>query len=391
MPALQRTGHACLFRRLDTGAVSLTTMFRAAFPNTSDDTKKLAANWVRTSFDLGGTNKGDRSCFAGTWLVDDYNVYDAIPVLARAEPDPTVVYRRSTRAQQPTREQSPAADKEPSRAPATRKTTAMPAAAKEELSYEVTEALIARRKAGREEERVRCAAEPEEEDEEELEPESGAEQQKNASPLAWGALAFAVGWGTRFWECTGHQATPNNAIYDCYCGSELNPYDLREKCDGELSDTLCYPITKHVVNYLNNPDTRALLGTDPTPENYTAADWELNSRFTSHLDQMFPTQYYLEALLERGVRVLIYVGVYDLFCNWVGNERMTLNMQWTGQAEFAAQPLREWKVDGTVAGLTRSAGPLTFVTVYGAGHMVPHDMPKESLELVNRWIARDPL
>lgn len=49
---------------------------------------------------------------------------------------------------------------------------------------------------------------------------------------------------------------------------------------------------------------------------------------------------------------------------------MTLELEWTGQADFASQALREWKVNGTVAGVTRSAGPLTFVTIHGAGHMV---------------------
>ena len=49
---------------------------------------------------------------------------------------------------------------------------------------------------------------------------------------------------------------------------------------------------------------------------------------------------------------------------------MTLSLEWAGQNEFKTQPLREWKVEGEVAGVTRSAGPLTFVTVNGAGHMV---------------------
>ncbi|KAH9838258.1 uncharacterized protein C8Q71DRAFT_795791 [Rhodofomes roseus] len=129
------SGHAFILRRLDTGAVSLTTMFRAAFPNASDDSEKLEANWVRASFDLSGTNKGGRSRFAGTWvtpdiavqLAEDYNLSGVIPVLARAEPDPTVVYRRSTRAQQPTPEQSPAAGKEPGPAPAKKRREASPA------------------------------------------------------------------------------------------------------------------------------------------------------------------------------------------------------------------------------------------------------------------------
>ena len=50
---------------------------------------------------------------------------------------------------------------------------------------------------------------------------------------------------------------------------------------------------------------------------------------------------------------------------------MLMDLEWTGQSAFVGEPLREWTaVDGSVAGLTRSAGNLTFATIYGAGHMV---------------------
>ena len=49
---------------------------------------------------------------------------------------------------------------------------------------------------------------------------------------------------------------------------------------------------------------------------------------------------------------------------------MTLELEWTGQEAFVAEPLRDWTVGGKAAGLTRSAGAFTFATVHGAGHMV---------------------
>ena len=49
---------------------------------------------------------------------------------------------------------------------------------------------------------------------------------------------------------------------------------------------------------------------------------------------------------------------------------MTLNLEWTKQAEYRSQPLRTWIVDGNVAGMTRSGGGLTFATITGAGHFV---------------------
>ena len=62
--------------------------------------------------------------------------------------------------------------------------------------------------------------------------------------------------------------------------------------------------------------------------------------------------------------------MHDFAANWLGNMRWTLDMVWDGQEAFNKEELREWFVDGTVAGLTRSYGGLTFATIAGAGHYV---------------------
>ena len=94
---------------------------------------------------------------------------------------------------------------------------------------------------------------------------------------------------------------------------------------------------------------------------------------------------------------------------------MTLGLEWTGGESFAAEPLRDWMVEGDIAGKVRSSGALTYATIQGAGHFVrllqfcpaletvivdlsdltvnlsfhqvPYDKPKESLEMLKRWIA----
>lgn len=88
-----------------------------------------------------------------------------------------------------------------------------------------------------------------------------------------------------------------------------------------------------------------------------------------NLDEYRPTYNYVAALLERGVKALIYVGTYDWICNFVGNEQWTLALEWGGKEDFGKQGLREWIVNGKKAGMTRSAKGLTFATIEGAGHM----------------------
>jgi carboxypeptidase C (cathepsin A) len=79
---------------------------------------------------------------------------------------------------------------------------------------------------------------------------------------------------------------------------------------------------------------------------------------------------YVAGLLERGVRILMYAGVTDLACSWLMNERTSRTVEWSGQEAFIDAEMREWEVNGAKVGKVRTWGPLTFATIYGAGHMV---------------------
>ncbi|KAJ8503551.1 hypothetical protein ONZ45_g10765 [Pleurotus djamor] len=173
--------------------------------------------------------------------------------------------------------------------------------------------------------------------------------------------------------------------------SGKNPYDRSKNCSPEeLESSLCYPTMKYITQYLDKPEVRDLLGVDvnAVPSKFSACNSDITTAFSRNLDDLHSSVDYVAALLERGVRVLIYVGTYDWSCNWIGNEKWTLQMEWSGKEEFSKLPLREWTVDGAVAGRVRSAKGLTFLTIEGAGHMAPFDKPKETLEMVKRWISR---
>ncbi|GJE98978.1 peptidase S10, serine carboxypeptidase [Phanerochaete sordida] len=196
----------------------------------------------------------------------------------------------------------------------------------------------------------------------------------------------AINCGTALSFCQSYIESP-------FWTAGYNPYDLTKPCSyDELHDSLCYPVTKKIGSFLDRADVRKSLGVDQSVKgNFSSCNNDVNYRFNAGLDNIFPADYYIAALLERGVKVLIYVGENDWICNWVGNEQMTLNLEWTGQEAFAAKPLRDWKVGDRAVGVTRSSGPLTFATIQGAGHMAPYDKGEESLELVKRWLAGEEL
>ncbi|TFK28095.1 hypothetical protein FA15DRAFT_665574 [Coprinopsis marcescibilis] len=102
--------HAFILRRFDTQAISLTTMFRAAFPNAEEATEKAEVAWVKEHYNLLGTNGSTKephiTRLAGVWVRSDtalelaaeYNMVDLIQVMVDAVPDPAGQYRRSNKA-----------------------------------------------------------------------------------------------------------------------------------------------------------------------------------------------------------------------------------------------------------------------------------------------------
>ncbi|THU77428.1 alpha/beta-hydrolase [Dendrothele bispora CBS 962.96] len=208
----------------------------------------------------------------------------------------------------------------------------------------------------------------------------------------------------------------NCAAANHFCNSEIqvpfmttgrNPYDYTKMCEGDFMDTLCYPVMKTIANYLNQNSTLTTLGIDPNSPaygNYSVVSFVVNAAFEKTLDEARPTYFYVEQLLHRGVNALIYVGANDWICNWIGNLRWVRALEYgddafgftrhegEGDDQEGLDKLREWggvlEDDGEwkKMGMTARKGGLTFATIDGAGHTAPYDKPKESLELLKRWL-----
>ncbi|WOL09852.1 hypothetical protein Cni_G18605 [Canna indica] len=156
----------------------------------------------------------------------------------------------------------------------------------------------------------------------------------------------------------------------------INYYDIRTQCEGSL----CYDFS-NMEKFLNLASVRETLGVgniefvscSPTVYQAMLTDWMRN------LEVGIP------ALLEDGIKLLVYAGEYDLICNWLGNSRWVHAMEWSGQSGFVSSSETPFMVDGSEAGLLKSHGPLSFLKVHDAGHMVPMDQPKAALEMLKRW------
>ncbi len=103
---------------------------------------------------------------------------------------------------------------------------------------------------------------------------------------------------------------------------------------------------------------------------------------------------YWKKLLNAGVRGVIYHGDVDFMCDFIGRqwavESLGLNV---------TSPYRPWSALPTNGEATQTSGfvktfgdnkMMTYVTVKGAGHMVPQWKPKESLHMFERFVLQLP-
>ncbi|KAF8183771.1 carboxypeptidase C [Mycena galopus ATCC 62051] len=193
-----------------------------------------------------------------------------------------------------------------------------------------------------------------------------------------------------------------------YCNSQLmgplmqtglNPYDVRRKCDRSTDGDLCYKEMSYIDTWMNDPQVKVALGVDPTRK-FASCNMEVNQAFLFQGDGAHNSAALLTELVNGGVRLLIYAGNADMMCNYMGNERWLEVLDSSFRSEYVNAAPIPWVTAGSgkLAGTVRSAGGqgftagnVTFVTVFEAGHMVPFDQPEAALDLFSRWISNTPL
>eukprot|EP00951_Prasinocladus_malaysianus_P049088 scaffold665770_cov46-Prasinocladus_malaysianus.AAC.1 len=74
----------------------------------------------------------------------------------------------------------------------------------------------------------------------------------------------------------------------------------------------------------------------------------------------------LPDMLADGIRGLIYAGDQDFICNWMGNARWVDELEWEGHEAYNKTEAVEFEIDGEAAWSVRTAGPFSFMKIYGA-------------------------
>ncbi|RYP76015.1 hypothetical protein DL771_002087 [Monosporascus sp. 5C6A] len=135
--------------------------------------------------------------------------------------------------------------------------------------------------------------------------------------------------------------------------------------------------------YLNQPHVQRALG---VPVNFTQSSAPVARAFRSIGD--YPRPGWLEDLaflLDNGVKVHLMYGDRDFACNWIGGEAVSLAINHTGAAAFAAAGYTDIVVNDTyVGGQVRQHGNLSYSRVYQAGHEIPSYQPETAYRMFMR-------
>ncbi|KAI5054830.1 hypothetical protein GOP47_0029975 [Adiantum capillus-veneris] len=156
----------------------------------------------------------------------------------------------------------------------------------------------------------------------------------------------------------------------------VNYYDIRKECIGSL----CYDFS-NMETYLNQKKVKDALGVGDI--DFVSCSSIVYRNMI--VDWMRNLEVGIPSLLEDGIQLLVYAGEYDLICNWLGNSRWVSAIDWSGKEGYNAASSKQFAVDGEEAGVLTSYGALSFLKVHDAGHMVPMDQPKASLEMIARF------
>ena len=90
-------------------------------------------------------------------------------------------------------------------------------------------------------------------------------------------------------------------------------YDVRKECIGSL----CYDFS-NMEKFLNQKSVRSALGVGNM--DFVSCSSKVYSAML--MDWMRNLEVGIPALIDDGIKVLVYAGEYDLICNWLGKFTM---------------------------------------------------------------------
>jgi len=155
-------------------------------------------------------------------------------------------------------------------------------------------------------------------------------------------------------------------------GSDGAPPTFECNVDGAVKAWLQREDVQHAL-HVNRSSAGVL------PWNEWDGDWPLYKVTMPDVTEIYKN-------LSTRYRVLIYSGDNDASIPYVSTARWVRSLA----LPLRGQEWRPWTVDGSrIAGHASEYVGLDYLTVVGAGHMVPAERPREAYEMIARWLHNE--
>uniref|UniRef100_A0A8C0U8Y0 Carboxypeptidase n=1 Tax=Cyanistes caeruleus TaxID=156563 RepID=A0A8C0U8Y0_CYACU len=139
--------------------------------------------------------------------------------------------------------------------------------------------------------------------------------------------------------------------------------------------------------YLNSPEVRKALHISPEAPEWQVCSFDVNRSYKRLYMQM--NEQYLKLLGTTKYRILVYNGDVDMACNFLGDEWFVDSL--CQKVQVARRPwLYTENGENQIGGFVKEFTNIAFLTVKGAGHMVPTDRPLAAFTMFCRFIKNQP-
>jgi len=161
----------------------------------------------------------------------------------------------------------------------------------------------------------------------------------------------------------------------------------RRLASTEISPIFPTCIDNYNALYLNRRDVQAAIHVDP--ETIPFGKWSdcgLDGNYSFNYESELPN--YKEWTATGQLQILIYNGDADYILSHMGNSAwIREGLQLEQSASWTPWKGSDRQVAGYFEAYKTAGEPLVFLTVKGAGHMVPKDRPRHAIDMITQFLS----
>ncbi|KJA22564.1 hypothetical protein HYPSUDRAFT_67027 [Hypholoma sublateritium FD-334 SS-4] len=188
---------------------------------------------------------------------------------------------------------------------------------------------------------------------------------------------------------TGPESNEVCGTADNFCIENVFVPAVGDRDDNDLRQTApgSFP-PEFYLTFLRSASVKALIGANSTYHECANAPDALFSKTGDDARTLLPQ---LAALVNSGLKTLLWAGDADINCNWLGGHASALAMDWFGKERLANTPFTNMTINGAAVAAIQNVDNFSFARVYQSGHEVPAFQPQAAFAIFKQIVLGEQL